>query len=342
MNKNTKAVIQFIILLGVGILLVWLSFKSVWPKKEEIFKAFQNANYFWVSISICIAFLSHFLRAYRWNYLLKPLGYKVKSFNSLAAVLVGYFANYGLPRMGEITRCTLVRKYDNVPFEIALGTVITERIVDMFLLLVIFFLTLFAQFGQLKDLSARLIFNPLMEKLEGVGSSPIKLIILFSLLAVVLVSFFMLRKKMANLLKGKIGNILTGFGKGLSSIKDMDHKFQFVLLSLGIWASYFYSLYACFFAFSGTAHLGHSECLVLLLFGTFGVIFTPGGLGVYPAIITGLLTSTYHVDEISAFSFPWMVWSSQFVLVVCLGIASLVLFPIINKSNNNVVSPELK
>lgn len=342
MSKNTKAIIQFIILLGVGILLVWLSFRSVWTKKDDIFKAFQNANYFWVFISVCIAFLSHFLRAYRWNYLLKPVGYKVKPFNSLGAVLVGYFANYGLPRMGEITRCTLIRKYDNVPFEVALGTVITERIVDMLLLVVIFFLTLFAQFTQLKDLSARLIFNPLMNKLQGLSSNPVKLTILIAIVVIAIVGFMMLRKKMANLLKGKIGNVLKGFGKGLSSIKDMNHKFQFIVLSFGIWASYFYALYFCLFAFSGTAHLGHSECLVLLLFGTFGVIFTPGGIGVYPAIITGLLTATYQVDEISAFSLPWMVWTTQFILVVTLGIISLVLFPIINKSNNNVVSPEVK
>lgn len=342
MSKNTKAIIQFVVLLGVGILLVWLSFKSVWPKKDEIFKAFQNADYFWVFISVCIAFLSHFLRAYRWNYLLKPLGYKVKPFNSIGAVLVGYFANYGLPRMGEITRCTLVRKYDNVPFEIALGTVITERIVDMFLLLVIFLLTLLAQFTQLKELSIRLIFDPMMEKLQGVSSNPTKLIILVIIVVILVGGFFILRKKMANLLKGKIGNVIQGFGKGLSSIKDMDHKFQFILLSLGIWASYFYALYACFFAFTGTSHLGHSECLVLLLFGTFGVIFTPGGLGVYPAIIGGLLTATYHVDDVSAFSFPWMVWTAQFILVVTLGIISLILFPIINKSSNNVVSSEPK
>lgn len=342
MSKNTKAIIQFVILLGVGILLVWLSFRSVWSKKDDIFKAFQNANYFWVFISAGIAFFSHFLRAYRWNYLLKPLGYKVNPLNSLGAVLVGYFANYGLPRMGEITRCTLVRKYDNVPFEVALGTVITERIVDTFLLLVIFFLTLFAQFTQLKDLSARLIFNPLMGKLQGLSSSPVKLIILIAIIVITIIGFLMLRKKMATLFKGKLGNILKGFGKGISSIKDMDHKFQFVVLSLGIWASYFYALYFCFFAFTGTSHLGHSECLVLLLFGTLGIVFTPGGIGVYPAIITGLLTATYQIDEISAFSLPWLSWTLQFVLIVSLGLISLIVLPIINKSAENVVSPEVK
>jgi uncharacterized protein (TIRG00374 family) len=337
MNKSTKSVVQFIVLLGIGILLVWLSFRSVWTEKEKILNSFKSADYFWVGISILIAFFSHFLRAFRWNYLLKPAGHSVKPANALGAVLVGYFANYGLPRMGEITRCTLVTKYDNVPFEVALGTVITERIVDMLILIVIFFITLFAQFNQLKDLTATYIYNPMMAKFSGISENPAGLISLVIIVLVMVVAFFLLRKKVSGLLKGKLGNVIKGFGKGLSSVKDMEHKFQFIVLSLAIWASYFYSLYVCFFAFEGTSRLGQSECLVLLLFGTFGVVFSPGGLGAYPAIITALLTY-YGIEQIAAFSFPWMAWTSQFILVVILGLLSLILLPVINKNKNNVVS----
>lgn len=337
MNKSTKSIIQFIVLLGIGILLVWLSFRSVWTEKEKIMESFKSANYFWVSISIVIAFLSHYLRAFRWNYLLKPAGYSVKPANAVGAVIVGYFANYGLPRMGEISRCTLVTKYDNVPFEVALGTVITERIVDLLILIIIFFLTLFAQFSQLKDLTATYIYNPMMLKFKGITEHPTKFVILITILIIVAIGLFLVRKKITELLKGKLGNIIKGFGKGLSSVKDIEKKFQFILLSIAIWASYFYSLYVCFFAFTGTSNLGQAECLVLLLFGTFGVVFSPGGLGAYPAIITALLTY-YGVEQIAAFSFPWMAWTSQFILVVVLGLLSLILLPIINKSKANVVS----
>jgi uncharacterized protein (TIRG00374 family) len=338
MNKGTKSIIQFTVLLGVGILLAWLSIKSVWGERDKIADSFATANYFWVGVSIVIAFLSHYLRAFRWNYLLKPLGYSVKPPNALGAVLVGYFANYGLPRMGELTRCTLVAKYDDVPFEVALGTVITERIVDMLLLVAIFVLTLFAQFSQLKTLAVEYIVDPLMGKLSGISAQPVKFIILISLLIIAFIGFMLIRKRLAKALTGKFGNIIKGFGNGLSSVKDIDKKFQFIALSIAIWASYFYSLYACFFAFAGTSDLGHSECLVLLLFGTFGVVFSPGGLGAYPAIITALLTSTYHVEIISAVAFPWMAWTSQFILVVVLGIISLILLPIINKNKSDVVS----
>jgi uncharacterized protein (TIRG00374 family) len=332
LNKKTKSIVQFIVLLSIGILLVWLSFKSVWTEKDKILDSFKNANYVWVGISLLVSFFSHFLRAYRWNYLLKPTGHSVNIGNSLGSVLVGYFANYGLPRMGEITRCTLVTKYNKVPFEIALGTVITERIVDMLLLIVIFFLTLVAQFKQLKDLTVEYIYQPMLNKFSNFSSNPIKLIILVVFFALLVFIFFFFRKKFSNLLKGKTGTIIKGFGKGLSSVKDIKGKFQFILLSIGIWAAYFYSLYFFFFAFEGTSNLGHSECLVLLLFGTIGVIFTPGGLGVYPALITSLLVYTYQIDTVTAFAFPWMCWTSQFILIVVAGLISLLLLPIMNKS----------
>lgn len=334
MNKRTKSVIQFVVLLGVGILLTWLSLDSVWSERDKIVNSFQTANYFWVFISVLISVFSHFLRAYRWNYLLKPAGYSVKTTNAIGAVLVGYFANYGLPRMGEITRCTLVTRYDKVPFEVALGTVITERIIDTLLLLAIFVLTLFAQFSQLQGLAAEYIFAPLTKKFNTMAEQPLQLIILISIIVLLVVGFLMVRKRLSKMLTGKFGNIIKGFGKGLSSVKDIEHKFQFIVLSVAIWASYFYSLYFCFFAFEGTSHLGQSECLVLLLFGTFGVVFSPGGLGAYQAIITGLLISTYGIDKISAVAFPWMSWTAQFIIIVILGIASLIVLPIINKNKN--------
>jgi len=290
-------------------------------------------------MSIIVSLLSHFLRAYRWNYLLKPAGYTVKTSNAVGAVLVGYFANYGLPRMGEITRCTLVTRYDKVPFEIALGTVITERIIDTLLLLVIFVLTLFAQFTQLKDLAASYIFTPLTNKLGSMAQNPIQLIILIVILSAIVIGFLLVRKRISKMLTGKFGNIIKGFGKGLSSVKDVEHKFQFIVLSFAIWTCYFYALYFCLKAFDGTALLGHSEGLVLLLFGTFGVVFSPGGLGAYQAIITGLLITTYGVEKISAVAMPWMAWTSQFILIVLLGILSLIILPLINKTKpEDVVS----
>lgn len=335
-KSKAGSVIQFVVLLSIGILLIWLSVKQVAPQKDQIVDAFRNANYLWIGFAMLISFLSHFLRAYRWNYLLQPLGHKVNLANATAHVLVGYFANYGIPRMGEITRCSLAARYDKVPFETAFGTVITERIIDFILFLVIFFLTLLFQFKQLIGLANELIFDKVRLQLQGASEHPAKLILISGLFLLVILAAFLLRKKMAGLLKGKLGGMLKGMAEGIGSVRKMDRPFQFVMLSLFIWACYFYSLYFCFFALPGTSHLNQSDCLTLLLFGTFGVIFSPGGLGAYPAIVGGILLYTFHVDQVSAFALPWLSWTSQFILVVLLGILSLVFLPLYNKKKNGV------
>jgi glycosyltransferase 2 family protein len=335
-GKTSKAVIQFVILLSVGILLIWLSLRQVAPEKDKIIYAFKNADYLWVGISILIAFLSHFLRAWRWNYLLNPLGYAVKPINSTCHVLVGYLANYGIPRMGEVTRCTLAAKYDKVPFEVGFGTVITERIVDFFIFLIISVLTLTLQFSELSGLANTYIFDKIKNKVAAYSNSPEKLIVPLGILVLLISMIWLFRKKLAKLMRGKAGNILKGMGEGIGSIRKTKSPVRFVLLSLMIWAAYFYSLYSCFFALNGTSHLGQKECLTLILFGTFGVILAPGGLGAYPAILFSILFYTYNVDKASAFALPWLSWTAQFVLIVITGMAALVLLPVINKPRDGV------
>ena len=337
--KNTKSLIQFVVLLSIGVLLIWLSVRKITAgEKAEIIHAFETADYAWVLIGMGISLLSHFLRAYRWNYLLEPVGQRVNLFNATCHVLIGYFANYGIPRMGEVSRCSLATRYDKVPFEVALGTVITERIVDFLLFLVIFFITLAVQFHSLIGLANELIFDPLRAKMTTVSQNPLQLIVLVLLLTLVAAFLIYYRKRFTNLFRGKFGGIIKGMGEGIGSVRRMKRPAGFVALSLAIWLCYFYSLYVCFFALSGTAHLGQGECLVLLLFGTFGVIFSPGGLGAYPAIVGGILLYTYHVDPAYAFAFPWLAWTSQFVLIVVLGVISLIALPIYNRKRNAVSS----
>jgi uncharacterized protein (TIRG00374 family) len=268
--------------------------------------------------------------------LLEPLGHKVNLVNSTCHVLVGYFANYGIPRMGEITRCSLAARYDKVPFEVAFGTVITERIIDFLLFLVIFVLTLAFQFTELIGLANELIFDKLRDKFSELSQSPFKMLLLAGILLVMVAVFFLIRKKVSSLLKGKLGGLIKGMGEGIGSIRKMKNPFQFIILSVLIWACYFYALYVCFFALPGTSQLGQKECLTLMLFGTFGVIFSPGGLGAYPAIVGGILHYTFNIDKISSFALPWLSWTSQFILVVILGIIALIFLPLYNRKKNVV------
>jgi glycosyltransferase 2 family protein len=327
-NKNFKSIIQFVVLFSVGILLIWLSLRQVAPVKNQIIDAFKNANYFWIIISMIISLFSHYLRAYRWNFLLQPLGFKTNTVNATCHVMIGYLANYGIPRMGEVSRCSLATKYDKVPFEVAFGTVITERIVDFILFLFIFLLTLVLQFNELIGLANEYVFNGLRKKLSGLTQQPFNLILLLFFITVTVVLFFLLRKKIISLLKGKLGGIIKGMLQGIGSIRNMESPLKFIF--------YFYSLYVAFFALNETSHLGQKECLILLLFGTFGVIFSPGGLGAYPFILGGILLNTFHVDQVTSFAFPWLAWTSQFILVLVFGLISLVALPILNRKKNVV------
>jgi glycosyltransferase 2 family protein len=336
MSSRAKGILQFIILLSIGLAFIWFSLRKITTEeKTSIINAFKTADYSWVLLSMVISFFSHSIRAYRWNLLLEPTGHRVNLLNSNCYVFVGYLANYGIPRMGEVTRCSLATKYDKVPFQVALGTVITERIVDLLIFVLIFFLTLAVQFSKLKGLAEEYIFKGLREKFAS-GSSAV--IILCAIVLVLAVAIFLSRKKIASLLTGKIGSIIKGMVEGLVSVGKLKRPLLFISLSLLIWCCYFYSLYTCLFAIPGTAGLGHRECLTLLLFGTIGVMFSPGGLGAYPAIVGGILAVTYAVDAVSAFAVPWLSWGSQFIVIVITGIISLIVLPIYNR-NKNAVSP---
>lgn len=333
-QKKLRSFLQVLILFGIGILLVWLSLRQVAPQKDNILNAFQNANYFWVAVSLGISWLSHFFRALRWNDLLIPTGHCTKLVNSVGHVFVGYLVNYGIPRMGEISRCTMASKYDKVPFEIGFGTVVTERIVDFVLFLIIFFITLAIQFKDLIGLANELVFDKLSARLHALSGEPVQIFILCLVIAILIGLFFLFRKKFSGLMKGKLGNILRGMAEGLGSIRKMKNPVRFILLSFAIWTCYFYSLYTCFFAIEGTNLLTQGQGLTLLLFGTFGVIFSPGGLGAYPLILFGILTNTYGVDEVSAFAMPWLAWTSQFILVLIFGLLSFILLPLYNAKTN--------
>ncbi|MFL5751784.1 MAG: lysylphosphatidylglycerol synthase transmembrane domain-containing protein [Bacteroidia bacterium] len=333
MNKKLKSTLQYTVLFGLVIVLLWWMLRGMADKKEEIIRSFQQANYFWVGISVIVAGISHFIRAYRWKYLLEPLGYHPRTKNSLAAVLVGYLVNYIIPRAGELSRCTAITKYEKVPFQVALGTVITERIVDFALLILVFLLTLLFQFKELIGLTDKYILTPMQEKFAKLGDHPALMVLLLVSIAGAVIGFFLFRKKIRSMLTGKFGNLIKGFADGISSIRKMKNPGAFILQSVLIWAMYFFALYFCFFALKETSQLGLKECLTILLFGTFGVIFTPGGLGAYHLIVMNILFY-YGINETTGFAFAWLAWGSQFIFILIAGPISLIALPLMNKKTN--------
>jgi uncharacterized protein (TIRG00374 family) len=332
-NDRLKKIIQYVVLLAIGGLLIYLSIKRTNVSNEELINAFKSSNIWWITVSLIVSFASHFARAYRWNYLLENYNYKVDIFTSTSSVLIGYLANYGLPRMGEISRCAVVAKYNNVPMDIALGTVIAERVVDLLLLFIVFMLVILFQWNDLQLLLNKYILDPLSQKI----SLPYLIIALILIIASIIIWMKIRKKTDENSNQdfiSKILKVINNLIQPLLSIHKIRRPVSFWMWSIVIWLFYFLSMYFCALSMDSTENLGGFKILVLFLFGTFGVIVTPGGIGAYHFLLTELLLF-YQIDKASAVAFPWIIWGTQFLLILITGGLSFILLPFINSKTKN-------
>jgi uncharacterized protein (TIRG00374 family) len=318
--------------LSIGILLIWLALHNKTEKEiDDIVNAIKQANYFWLFLSLIVSGLSHFFRAKRWRLLLKPLGHQPKTHNTFFAVMVGYLANFALPRLGEVTRCGILTKYEKVPFTEGFGTVITERAIDLVCLILLFFATLGLQFDRISGIANYFIFTPLSEKFYALLQKQIFVILIIVTILIFAFVVYYFRKKIQSLVSGKILGFINGLWDGLKSVKNVDKPFWFIIHTVLIWLMYILQVYVCFFAFSETAHLSIMVAAVIVVFGSIGVITVPGGTGAYQIIVIQILTTVYLISDTASNAFAWSVWTSQFILILSLGLISLVLLPIMNK-----------
>jgi uncharacterized protein (TIRG00374 family) len=325
-------ILKILFFLGLGILLIWLALRKTTEEELANIKiSLLNADYFWISLSIVITGLSHFFRALRWKLLLDPLGYKPKTSNTFFAVMVGYLANFAIHRMGEVTRCGLLTTYEKVPFTTGFGSVISERALDVVCLLLIFFTALGIEFDRISGIANDLVFNTVSEKFHALMQKQTFVIIAGVSLLVIAIAFFYFRKKIQALFSTKAKGIFIGIWNGLISIKNVNKPFLFILHTVLIWTMYVLQVYVCFFAFPETANLSIMVAVVIVVFGSLGVMATPGGTGAYQLIVIQILTSIYLISYTSSFAFAWAVWTSQFVFIVFTGFLSLILLALLNK-----------
>lgn len=328
MKGKARQAIQFVIFFGLGAGLMWWQYSRFTPEQRESFhNGLANADYFWFGVAVIIGMLAHLMRAIRWNALLTPLGQKAKLGNRFYAVMIGYLANYAFPRLGEVMRCTVIKTSDDVPFSESFGTVVVERIVDFFCLALIFIVVLLLQFAQLQSLWLEFIWVPASTKLAGFTSSPIKIAIVAGVILAMIAGFLFLRKKVG----GKVRAFFSGLKDGILSVRKVKHPVLFVVQSLLIWTGYYLSLYVCFFCFPETSSLTLNSALILILFGTFGVAFTPGGIGAYQFIITEIMIAIAPHTEGAAASFAWLSWGTQVTTVVLFTGIAFAIRPLLNK-----------
>ncbi|MFY7742437.1 MAG: lysylphosphatidylglycerol synthase transmembrane domain-containing protein [Flavobacterium sp.] len=303
----------------LGLVLVIYTYNKFTPEQlEEIKLQFKTADYFYIYISLLISAVALWSRGYRWKFTLEHLGYQPKISTNVMAVCIGYFVNMSIPRSGEVSRALLLKKYEDVPFDKAFGTIIAERVVDTFFLLSFIALAFFLEFDVLKTFVLdKIPFQKLM-LLLGVGA--------FLFISVILL-FRYSKHRIILLIKQKI----SGLVEGVTSILQMEKKWAFLFHSLLIWASYFFMFYITIFALPETSNLSLSTVVISFIVGGLAITLTNSGFGAYPFLMAEILL-LYNVPETAGTAFGWLVWTSQTLMVVILGTLSFLLLPVFNKN----------
>jgi hypothetical protein len=306
--------------IAFGLFLVWYSYNSTTTEeRKQIIHYISNASPLWVTISILIGILSHISRAIRWKYLLEPLGYRPKTVNTIFIVLISYFANLGIPRSGEILRATALTTYEKVPFEKGFGTIVTERVIDLLMLLTIIMVTLVLQtdfiLGFLEERGVNII--------GAIG------ILLFGIVGLFLGSYIIRKSKSP--LAIKLKGFLNGLQDGVLSLFKMKNKWPFIFHTLFIWAAYFGMFWVVKYTVEETIPLSLGELLVAFVAGAFAMSTTNGGVGLYPIAVSAAL-GIYGISSVSGDAFGWIMWIAQTFMVVVFGTISFLVLPLLNRN----------
>lgn len=306
--------------LFIGIAIIYYQFSTL--TAEEIAKiriSFQKANYYYIFLSLVIACLGYWSRAYRWKYALQHLGYQTKFYNNFFTVSVSYLMNLTVPRSGEISRAALLKKYENVPFDKAFGTIVAERMVDLAIFLLFVIVGFLLQYDKLNQF---LLDNDVSLKTIGIFA-----VVGFIMFVIFILIWIYAEWNIIQKLKTK----LSGLIEGMTTIFLMKDRWKYLSHSFFIWFSYLSMFYVTIFAMPETAQITFDIVIMGFIFGSLAIGFSNGGLGAYPFSIA-LVLSLYGISTEAGTAFGWLVWTSQTLLTIILGLVSYLLLPILNKN----------
>lgn len=326
MRKKILNTAKYLLFFAAGVIIFWLIYKDL--DIGMLRSVLENdLNYTWVWISLVIGVLSHISRSIRWIYLIEPMGTKPGLKNTFMAVMFGYLMNLVLPRMGEISRCGAMAKYEKVPFMKLVGTVVTERIIDVIVLMIFTLIALLSQFGLIVQLFRN---NPVMkENALRLVTSPYLIIGVF----LTLLLLFLFRKKIirSRLFK-KAEHLFGHLREGLMSVRYVKKKKAFIFHSFLIWFLYFMMLYCSFFAFDFTAGLSPFAALTTFVMGSLGMLApVQGGLGTWH-FMTKESLALYGISNENGIIFAFVAHFVNTLLIIVLGLISMLLLPLVNRN----------
>ncbi len=333
MQKRLISLLKFGIFFGLGIFLVWWSVHKLSDKDyAEFINALKTANYYLLIPVFFIITASHLSRAMRWKILMNAMGYNPRLSNTFSAVMVGYLANFAFPRLGEVLKCTILGKYEKVPPDKLVGTILVERAVDLISFLIIIIISLLTQAKVVGAYAKEKLDAYFLSQDKGTGVAKFIVVILI-IIAAILILKFIFKKYLHIKLVQRIKNIFIGVKAGLLSVRNLKNKWLFILHSVFIWACYLGGTYIGFFAIKETSVLPLLAAFPVLVFGTVATMVTPGGIGLYPVFLMEAML-LYKVPESFGTANGWLQWSAQFLITLVVGFICLLVLPYINKQKN--------
>jgi uncharacterized protein (TIRG00374 family) len=335
MKKSILTILQYLFFLGIGVLFVWLSVKDIHQAQWiQIKEALARARHWLILPAFAFLFISHYSRALRWKILMEPMGYKPSTFNTFAAVMIGYLVNAGVPRLGEVVKCTILSRYEKVRADRLVGTIVVERAVDVVCLLVVFIAALIMQWNIIGDTIADKLAAFFQDKTGGTSLTKLGLVIGCVLVFFLLLYLFLKRFAHINAV-GKVKEVFKGILHGLNSIRLIKNKGLFLFHTILIWLLYLASTTVGVCALQETAHLGLNGGLTTLAIGSVGMILAPGGIGAYAYLVAKLMKLYGLPEETIGNALGWLLWSVQTLIILIGGLVFFILFSYFNKNKHS-------
>lgn len=289
---------------------------------EEVSLAFKSMDMWWFWLSCVFGVLSHAIRGWRWNLTLAPLGYYPSSSNCVYSIFIAYAANLIVPRIGEVSRCIVLERYDKVPFAQSLGTLVSERLVDTLMVVIITAIAVLSQWHVFYAFVADSGTSDSATVFSSIGRVAV---FVLSAIAVGILLYLLLRRMS---LWVKIRSFISRFWAGFTSLAKMRNLWLFIAETVAIWLCYFLQFYLCFFCFPFSADLSVAAALLLFVAGSIAVVVpTPNGAGPWHFCVMGIMM-LYGVSSTNAGIFALIVHSLQTLLVALLGIVGLMMLQI--------------
>ncbi|MBI3142154.1 MAG: flippase-like domain-containing protein [Bacteroidetes bacterium] len=327
--QRLAQVAKYLFFMGLG----FGVFFYVYPMREieALLHKLKEINYLYVIPVVAVALSSHYVRGLRWRMLLLPMGYHIKTGSAFRSIMIGYYFNTLVPRLGEVSRCVALQRIEQVPVAKSFGTVITERLSDLLMLLVVVGLTILLEYHLVGEYILELLGN----KFSTLGQSLSLSVLLVAIMALALAftAYYLLRHTR---LFAKLMEMLAGFKSGLATVGKLPRPWLFIAQTAYIWLAYYVMCYLAFFTLPETASLGPIAGLVVFTLSTIGFIApVPGGVGTYQYMFV-LALALYHVPDMEAKTVAMVAFLGNTILNLLVGAISL----FYNRSNQNNHAPE--